>query len=102
MPCGMSSLLVQVTVVPGLTVIVPGVKKKLSIVTVFGVPSARASSTPAASPEPTTAPSTEQVIIGRNIIFLLSLCWLDASSTLERRVDDRETLLVLFEGDIGD
>jgi len=50
-----------------------GVKEKLSIVTVFGVPSARANSTLAASTEPTTAPSAVEAIIGRNIFVLLSL-----------------------------
>src|SRR6516225_4707858 len=71
MPCGISSLLVQVTVVPAFTVTDPGVKKKLSIVTVFGVPSARANRTPPANTEPTAAPSKEQAIIGRNIFVLL-------------------------------
>src|SRR5262249_29454231 len=99
MPCGISSLLVQVTVVPAFTVVVAGVKKKLSIVTVFGAPSARANRTLPASSEPTTAPSTEQAIIGRNIFF--SLVFFSLFLALQRRIDDRETLLVLLEGDIG-
>src|SRR5215469_3505583 len=100
MPCGISSLLVQVTVVPAFTVVVAGVKKKLSIVTVFGAPSARANRTLPASSEPTTAPSTEQAIIGRNIFF--SLVFFSLFLALQRRIDDRETLLVLLEGDVGD
>ena len=57
MPCGMSSLLVQVTVVPAFTVNVAGVKLKLSIEIVVAGSAARANSTPAANTELTTAPS---------------------------------------------
>src|SRR5215472_15806639 len=102
MPCGISSWLVQVTVVPAFTVSVAGVKLKLSMVTEFDVPSAWANMTPPASTEPTTAPSTEQTIIGRNIF-----CSPWSSSTccqllaLQRRIADREALLVLLEVDVG-
>jgi len=47
--------------------------------------SARAHGTPAASTEPTTAPSTVETMIGRNIFVLLTLHW---------RVDDGQALLV--------
>src|SRR6516165_4606444 len=73
MPCGISSRLVQVTVVPAFTFSSFGEKVKLSIDTVLDGPSARASPTPAASTEPTAAPSRKVATIGRNIFALLKL-----------------------------
>src|SRR5208282_5757981 len=93
MPCGMSSLLVQVTVVPAFTVNCCGLKVKLSIDTALAGLCALAMRAPPASSEPTTAPKTAAAIALR-IIFLLL--------TLQRRVDDREPLLVLLERDGGD
>src|SRR5262245_931780 len=81
MPCGMSSLLVQVTVVPAFTVSVCGPKEKLSIDTMLVGPSARANNTLAARSEPTAAPSTVVAITGRNIFAFLRF---------EQRVDNRE------------
>src|SRR6516165_11182789 len=81
MPCGISSLLVQVTVVPAFTVSVCGPKEKLSIDTMLVGPSARANNTLAARSEPTAAPST--VVAIRHATFLLSL-------GLEQRVANRE------------
>src|SRR5262249_6455051 len=87
MPCGISSMLVQVTVVPAFTVRICGPKLKLSIDTMLVEPSARANSTLAARSDPTGAPSTVAAMTGRNIFILLSL---------ERRVDNRETLPVFL------
>src|SRR5271156_1212469 len=58
-PCGMSSLLVQVTVVPAFTVNVGGLKVKLSMEMPFatGVLCARAGSTNGATTGAQTAPS---------------------------------------------
>jgi hypothetical protein len=83
------------TVVPAFTVSVASVKEKLSIVTAVGAPSARANSTPAASTEPTTAPCTEEAMIGRNISVLVVLSLAAAS----RRWRDAARFA---EGDIGD
>src|SRR6516225_4400830 len=100
----MSSLFIHVTVVPAFTVSVCGPKVKLSIDTVLVGPAARANRTLAARSEPTAAPSTETAIIGRNIVVLLSLLGPVRSLpcgflALQWRVDDRESLLVLLEGD---
>jgi hypothetical protein len=66
--------------VPAFTVSVCGPKLKLSIATMLVGPSAQANSTLAARSEPTAAPSTVEVITGRNIAVLLSF---------EAAVDDR-------------
>jgi hypothetical protein len=70
MPWGVSSLLVQVTVVPAFTVKVCGVKVKLWIATALEEVCALATRTPPARPEPTIAPKTAAAITDRIIIFL--------------------------------
>jgi len=71
-PCGMSSLLIQVTLVPAFTVSVCGVKVKLWIDNVLIGLSAWANSTLAAISAPTAAPSTVAAITGRDILVLLN------------------------------
>jgi hypothetical protein len=68
--------------VPAFTVSVAGEKLKLSIDTALDMPSARANSTPAASSEPTAAPSAVAAITGRNIIVLLSFATASESPML--------------------
>src|SRR5579863_10538365 len=92
MACGISSLLVQVTVVPAFTVSVGGVKVKLSIDIAPAGSLPAASSTPAPSTKPAAPPSPAAAIMERNML---------ASSSFERRVDDGEPLSALFHGDVG-
>src|ERR1700687_281337 len=91
MPWGMSSLLVQVTVVPAFTVKVCGVKVKLWIATALEEVCALATRTPPAKPEPAIAPKTAAAIADRIIIFLSltrsgivdherPFCWLEANT----------------------
>src|ERR1700744_2685280 len=71
MPCGMSSRLVQVTVVPAFTVRVCGAKVKLSMATADAAGVwvwALATITPPASPEPMNAPTTAAAIAFRNMV----------------------------------
>src|ERR1700733_6584786 len=100
MPCGMSSLLVQVTAVPAFTVKVCGPNVKLSTDTALACAalSARTGRTIAASAVAVAAPSAAATSALR-IVLAIDMV---PSLRLERRVDDGETLLVLLEGDIGD
>src|SRR5580693_7559389 len=90
MPCGMSSLLVQVTVVPAFTVKVCGPKVKLSIDTVSALACdafcAQPGSATAASIVAVAAPSPAAMSALR-IVFDMDMA---VSLRLERRVDDGE------------
>src|ERR1700744_3834824 len=100
MPCGMSSLLVQVTVVPAFTVKFAGVKVKLSIDTASAGAAfcADVGMTTAANAVAGAAPSAAAISALRTVFEMAILF----SLNLQRRVDEGEPLFVLFERDIGD
>src|ERR1700737_2333244 len=104
--CGMSSRLVQVTVVPTFTVSCAGSKVKLSIITLV-LSSTLAVSTLASSARAklTCRSMATAMVMPRlrrvaDIIVVVSFgLWFSA---LQRGVDDGERLVVLLEVDAGD
>src|SRR5262249_16832957 len=88
--CGMSSRLVQVTVVPTLTLRSAGANTKLSICT--SVSSARAPVAGRSTAAAMTRPKSRRLSA--------FICY--SRSALDRRVDDRKALVALLEVDAGD
>src|SRR5579864_6617917 len=100
MVCGISSSLVQVTVVPAFTVTCGGLKVKLEIFT--AISSARAGAPVMVA---VVAAAIVMASASRAISPVMSATVFNVAvrrSCLEGRIDDGKPLLVLLEGDAGD